>query len=80
MNAQDVVTKPIWRFHLVWAFFGLSEDNKEYVYEEIFQLIHYGSWSFREAYNLPVLIRKWFIQRIAAEKKSEAEARSQWAQ
>ncbi len=62
---------------MAWAFFGLSENNKEYVYEEIFQLIHYGSWSFREAFNLPVLIRKWFIQRIAAEKKREMEARSQ---
>ena len=53
-----------------------DETNKEYIYEEIFQLTYYGQWSFREAFNLPVLIRKWFINRIAAEKTKEYESRS----
>jgi len=48
-------------------FFGLNEEYKKSIYEEFFLLKQYGNWSFFEAYNLPVLIRKWFLKRLTEE-------------
>jgi len=49
------------------------------VYEEFFILKHHGGWSFFEAYNLPIRLRRWFVQRLATyleevNKAEEAEA------
>jgi len=44
------------------------------VYEQIFILKYYGGWSFIEAYNLPVKLRAWFVERLAKQIKDEAEA------
>ena len=33
-----------------------------------------GGWSFSEAYNLPVGLRKWFVERLVAQLKAESEA------
>jgi len=46
----------------------------EQVYEQFFLLKYYGSWSFIEAYNLPVALRTWFIERLSKQIKDEAEA------
>tara|TARA_B100000900_G_scaffold405482_1_gene415142 strand:- start:790 stop:936 length:147 start_codon:yes stop_codon:yes gene_type:complete len=35
---------------------------------------YHGGWSFTEAYNLPVKLRGWFLQRLAEEIKKENEA------
>ena len=35
---------------------------------------YYGGWSFMEAYNLPVALRTWFMQRLAKQLKEEADA------
>ena len=40
----------------------------------IFNMMHYGGWSFTEIYNLPVKLRKWFFERIAKEMKDRADA------
>ncbi|HIN76905.1 MAG TPA: hypothetical protein EYM96_12065 [Rhodospirillales bacterium] len=52
----------------------------ENVYEQFFFLKYSGGWSFSEAYNLPVGLRKWFIERliqqIQDENKAVEEARS----
>ncbi len=50
-------------------FFGLSEEYKKSIYEEFFLLKQYGNWTFVEVYNLPVLIRKWFLKRLTEEHK-----------
>jgi hypothetical protein len=34
---------------------------------------YYGGWSFMEAYNLPIGLRTWFIERLARQKKEEAD-------
>lgn len=31
---------------------------------EVFDCVYYGKLSFHEAYNMPVYIRKWWINRI----------------
>tara|TARA_B100001094_G_C18137381_1_gene775899 strand:- start:770 stop:943 length:174 start_codon:yes stop_codon:yes gene_type:complete len=43
------------------------------VYEEIFQLKHFGGWSFIEAYSLPISIRRWFLRRLSEQYEKEKE-------
>ena len=62
-----------WRCRLLPTFFGLSDEYKIAVYEEFFNLKYYGGWSFFEAYNLPVVIRRWFLERLVEQKSKEAE-------
>ena len=65
--------KRTWRFRLPLTFYGLNDDYKLSIYEEFFQMKYWGGWSFFEAYNLPVTIRRWFIRRLVQQKKEEAE-------
>jgi len=53
------------------TFFGLSNDYIASVYEELFLLKYHGNWSFMEAYNLPVTIRRWFLQRLSEQFEKE---------
>ena len=59
------------------AFFGLTPEYINHVYEQFFQLKYYGGWSFFEAYNLPIMIRRWFLSRLAKQKKDENEAQQE---
>tara|TARA_Y100000593_G_C4229248_1_gene296094 strand:+ start:320 stop:475 length:156 start_codon:yes stop_codon:yes gene_type:complete len=36
-------------------------------------LKYYGGWSFFEAYNLPIVIRQWFLQRLQKQIEKENE-------
>ena len=53
--------------------FGLSPEYQEGVYEEIFNLKHHGGWSFFEAYNLPIQLRRWFVRRLVEEFEKQNE-------
>jgi hypothetical protein len=46
----------------------------ENVYEQFFFLKYFGGWSFSEAYNLPVGLRMWFVERLIKQLKTESEA------
>ncbi len=46
----------------------------ENIYEQFFFLKYSGGWSFTEAYNLPVGLRKWFVERLVQQIKQENEA------
>jgi len=46
----------------------------ENVYEQFFFLKYSGGWSFSEAYNLPVGLRKWFIERLIRQIQDENAA------
>lgn len=59
--------------HLAQTFFGLSSDYMKQVYEQFFLLKFHGGWSFIEAYNLPVGLRRWFVDRLAKHFKEEKE-------
>jgi hypothetical protein len=63
-----------WRCRLRRTFFGLSDKYIESVYEEFFVLKYYGGWSFTEAYNLPVTIRRWFLEKLIEQMNKEKEA------
>ena len=62
-----------WRFRLARTFFGLTEEYSEKVYESFFILKHYGGWSLFELYNLPVGLRKWWLDRTIKEYEKEKE-------
>ena len=46
----------------------------EGVYEHFFFLKHYGGWSFVEAYNLPLGLREWFVDRLVRHLEAERNA------
>ena len=46
----------------------------ENVYEQFFFLKYSGGWSLAEAYNLPIGLRKWFVERLAKQLEMEKEA------
>ena len=56
------------------TFFGLSDEYAESIYEEFFNLKYYGGWSFFEAYNLPIVLRRWFLRRLVTQKEKEAKS------
>jgi hypothetical protein len=56
------------------SFFGLTDNYMQGVYEQFFFLKYAGSWSFAEAYNLPIGLRTWFTQRLMRQLEDEAEA------
>lgn len=61
-----------------WAprFFGLTPDDKTIFLEQIFLLMYYSGFSYKDAYTLPVWQRIWFIQRINDEiKKAQGSNR-----
>ena len=46
----------------------------ENIYEQFFFLKYSGGWSLAEAYNLPIGLRKWFVERLIKQLESEKEA------
>jgi hypothetical protein len=46
----------------------------ENVYEQFFFLKYSGGWSLSEAYNLPVGLRLWFVNRLMKQLEAEKEA------
>ena len=44
------------------------------MYEQFFFLKYSGGWSFSEAYNLPIGLRTWFVQRLISQIEKENEA------
>lgn len=66
--------KKKWRFRLVRNFFGLSNDYIKSVYEEFFVMMYHGNWSYVEAYNLPIHIRRFFMMKLHGQIEAESEA------
>ena len=65
-------TKKLLFFRLQQNFFGLNSEYQQVVYEELFSLKYHGNFSLFESYNLPVSLRRWFIQRLIKQKTEEA--------
>lgn len=59
------------------SFFGLSPDNKEVIYEEIFQLVMHCQIPYETAWDMPVILRHWWFERV--KKLREEQARAQGA-
>ena len=43
------------------------------VYEQFHALKYHGGWSFIEAYNLPIQLRNWFLDRLVKQIEEEAK-------
>jgi hypothetical protein len=56
------------------AFFGLTPDYIKEVYEQMFFMNYTGNWTITELYNLPVGLRRWFVERTVKQKTEEREA------
>jgi len=56
------------------TFFGLTDAYAQGVYEQLFFLKQHGGWSFIEAYNLPMQLREWWINRLIKEMEDQAKA------
>ena len=56
------------------TFFGLTPEYNESVYEEFFFMKYHGGWSFAEAYNLPIKLRRWFVERLIRQLEDEQAA------
>ena len=69
-----MITLETWRFRLRRTSFGLSDRYIKNVYEQFFFFKYYGGWSFTEAYNLPVGLRNWFVDRLKKQLDDEIEA------
>jgi hypothetical protein len=65
--------KRTWRFRFQQTFFGLSDSYQENVYEQFFYLKYYGGFSLFESYNLPVQLRKWFLDKLTSQLKEESD-------
>jgi hypothetical protein len=61
------------RLTFLWElrFFGLTRDNIDEVYEQVYVLIRRLKFSYSDAYTLPIYKRVWFIKKYIEEKKQE---------
>lgn len=58
-------------------FFGLQpQDKEQLIWEPCFLLTYYGGLTGAEAYNLPVPIKRWWIERIVTELNKGKEGES----
>ena len=74
MIVVSVDMKRKWRCRFLRTFFGLTDEYMENVYEAFFFLKYAGGWSFSEAYNLPIGLRTWFVERLIQQLTAEKEA------
>tara|TARA_R110000824_G_scaffold5923_1_gene27035 strand:- start:11845 stop:12036 length:192 start_codon:yes stop_codon:yes gene_type:complete len=52
---------------------SIADQYIENVYETFFFLKYHGGWSFTEAYNLPIKLRQWFVERLMKQMTDEQE-------
>ena len=64
------------RFQSLWAphFFGLTPNNFDVVLEQIYILVYHIGFSYKDAYNLPVWKREWFLNKFLHDMKVSSEA------
>jgi hypothetical protein len=61
----------------MFPFFGLTQEYKLGLHDEVFSLVYYGKGGFTvsDVRDLPIYIRRYFIRRLKEEidKKNRAE-------
>ena len=76
LSACIAVQRPKRRFPWRRRFFGLTSDYMLHVHEQIFYLVQHGNWNYFDVYDLPITIRRWFVDRLSKyfeERNKEAE-------
>ena len=59
-----------WTCRSVPRFFGLSPERKEYVLEEVYQLVENASLTMVEAWFMPIDVRHWWIDRKSKDNEA----------
>lgn len=60
--------------HLEFPFFGLQPSDKEAVIlEPTFLLMYYCGFSYKEVQDMPVIYKRWFIERVSKEISKSGE-------
>ena len=54
---------------MAFRFFGLTHSDKEVYLEPVFILMYYMGFGNREAMDLPIWQRTWFVDRFVKEMK-----------
>jgi hypothetical protein len=64
------------------TFFGLTQNYKIGVYQEIFDLVYYGKggFNYQDVQNMPIHIRRFFIKRIEQTLNKQHEHEKKAAQ
>ncbi len=66
MNIVDTLRR--WPSRSDRHFFGLAPDDKfDLILEPAFLLMYYGGFLYQETYNMPVVHKRWFIERLVKE-------------
>ena len=56
------------------SFFGLGDSYFRGVIDSLFDLKMYGGFSIYESYNLPVGLRRYYIEKLVKKLEQEKEA------
>lgn len=57
-----------------YHFFGLPKDYRKVLHEDIFTLIYHGNgFTHTDVYNMPVYLRRFYIETLIKEKKRESD-------
>jgi len=56
-----------------FSFFGLTPESKSQIHEQIFQIgfNSKGLFSFTELYDMPIYLRKYYMQRLMKHYKDQ---------
>ena len=65
-----------YRYRSTCPFFGLGSDYRPLIFDQIFDLMYYGKmgFTFKELYNIPVWLRRYYYLKLVDIKKKEREA------
>lgn len=60
----------------MWGFFGLSPKYRQILHSQIFDLIYHGNggFTFSDVYNMPLWVRRFYINKIIEFKQEEKKA------
>ena len=62
-------------YHWTLTFFGLPNDYRKTLHEEIFTLIYYGQgFTHGDIYSMPVYLRRFYSNTLLDEKNREKES------
>ena len=54
-------------------FFGLQDNYKIYLHEQIFDLIYYGTFDHDSVYSMPVNLRMFYLKKLIKVKETEKQ-------
>jgi len=74
LSVLTVNTTKGWAYRCRYPFFGLTQEYKVYLHQQIFQLGYYsqGAINVDIAYDLPVYLRNFYYKQLTEIKEKES--------